>query len=159
MLLTGTFARSIDEKLRVAIPKRLRETLGCSVGGSLYVAPGTDGSIAMYPEESFANWGDRLRTAPPTQKEVRAFTRLFYAQAQRVELDQQGRIRIPAELAALAKLGKEAVLLGVQDHLELWAAEQWNRYLADQQARYDEIAEAALGGLPHTSGSRDPGGV
>jgi MraZ protein len=148
MLLTGTFARSIDEKLRVAIPKRLRETLGCPMGGNLYVAPGTDGSLAIYTEEAFAQWGERLKTAPPTQRDVRAFTRLFYAQAQRVELDRQGRIRLPAELAALARLGKDAVLLGVQDHLELWAAEQWKRYLAEQQARYDEIAEAALGGPP-----------
>jgi MraZ protein len=149
MLLTGTFARSIDEKRRVAVPKRLREALGCPAGGNLFVAPGTDGSLAIYPKEAFLRWGERLKTAPPTQKDVRAFTRLFYAQAKQVELDHQGRIRIPAELAALARLQKEAVLLGVQDHLELWAADQWQRYLAQQQARYDEIAEAALGGSPY----------
>jgi len=146
MLLTGTFARSIDDKLRVAIPKRLRETLGCPIGANLYVAPGTDGSLAIYTEEAFAQWGERLKNAPPTQRDVRAFTRLFYAQAQRVELDHQGRIRLPADLARLARLEKDAVLLGVQDHLELWATEQWKRYLAEQQVRYDEIAEAALGG-------------
>ncbi len=158
MLLTGTYARSIDEKLRVALPKRLRETLGCPIGGNLFVAPGTDGSLAIYPEEAFARWGERLRAAPPTQKDVRAFTRLFYSQAQQVELDQQGRIRIPAELAALARLEKEAVLLGVQDHLELWAADQWKQYLAHQQARYDEIAEVALGGVPRTpSETKSPG--
>jgi len=148
MLLTGTFARAIDQKLRVAIPKRLREILGCPIGGNLYVAPGTDGSLAIYTEEAFAEWGERLSAAPPTQRDVRAFTRLFYAQAQCVELDRQGRIRLPAELAALARLGKEAVLRGGQDHLELWAAEHWKRYLAEQQVRYDEIAEAALGGPP-----------
>jgi DNA-binding transcriptional regulator/RsmH inhibitor MraZ len=43
MLLTGTFPRSLDEKLRVAIPKRLREAIGCHEGGALFVAPGTDG--------------------------------------------------------------------------------------------------------------------
>jgi MraZ protein len=114
----------------------------------LFVAPGTDGSLAIYPEKAFVRWGERLKAAPPTQKDVRAFTRLFYAQAQQVELDRQGRIRIPAELAALARLGKEAVLLGVQDHLELWAAEQWQQYLTQQQSRFDEIAEVALGGSP-----------
>jgi MraZ protein len=154
MLLTGTFARSIDDKLRVAIPKRLRETLGCPIGGNLYVAPGTDGSLTIYTEEAFAQWGERLDSAPPTQRDVRAFTRLFYAQAQRVELDRQGRIRLPAELAKLARLEKDAVLLGVQDHLELWAAERWQRYLAEQQVRYDEIAEAALGGLPRAGVER-----
>lgn len=145
MLLTGTFARAIDEKLRVAIPKRLRENLGCPEGGALYVAPGTDGSLAIYTEEAFARLGERLGRASPTQQSVRAYTRLFYAQAQRVDLDRQGRIRIPPELAGLAQLGKDAVLLGVQDHLELWATERWKAYLAEKQSHYDEIAEAAFG--------------
>jgi MraZ protein len=149
MLLTGTFARAIDDKLRVAIPKSLRESLECPAGGSLYIGPGTDGSLAIYTEGALEHWGKRLELAPPTQRNVRAFIRLFYAQSQRVELDRQGRIRIPAELAALARLGKDAVLLGVQDHLELWAADQWRTYSAQMQARYDEIAEAAFGASPH----------
>ena len=60
MLLTGTFARSLDEKLRVAIPKRLRDLLGCPPGGALYVAPGTDESLAIYTEGSFAKLAERL---------------------------------------------------------------------------------------------------
>lgn len=146
MPLTGTFPRSVDEKLRVAIPKRLRELLGCPPGGAFYVAPGTDGSLAIYTEDSFGRLAERLAQASPAQKDVRAFTRLFYARAQQVELDQQGRIRIPGELAELARLGKDAVLLGVQDHLELWAAERWKTYLAEKHEHFDEIAEAALGG-------------
>ena len=65
MLLTGTFARSVDDKLRLAIPKRLREGLGCLEGGVLFVAPGTDGSLAIYTQETFLKWGDRLQAAPP----------------------------------------------------------------------------------------------
>ena len=129
MLLTGTFSRAIDEKLRVAIPKRLREGLGCAQGGNLYIAPSTDQSLAIYTEESFAQLAERLAQASPTQQQVRAFTRLFYARAQRVDLDGQGRIRVPVDLAQLASLEKEVVLLGVQDHLELWAAARWLEYL------------------------------
>ena len=155
MLLTGTYCRSVDEKHRVAIPKPLREILGCPVGGNLYVAPGTDHSLVIYTEEVLTRWGERLHQAPPTRRDVRAFIRLFYAQAQRVELDKQGRIRIPAELAAQVQLGSEAVLLGVQDHLELWAAERWSQYRSEQQARYDEIAEAAFGPGPGPASAPD----
>jgi MraZ protein len=146
-MLTGTYSRSIDEKLRVAIPKRLREAIDVQQGSPLFVAPGTDGSLAIYTEDSFSRLADRLAQASPTQKPVRAFTRLLYARAQRVELDRQGRIRIPVELVELAQLGKEAVLLGVQDHMELWATENWHKYLAERQDQYDEIAEAAFGEL------------
>ncbi len=148
MLLTGTFRRSIDEKLRVAIPKPLRADMQCPEGGAIYVAPGTDGSLALYTEGAFTRLAERLARVPPTRADVRAYTRLFFARAQRVEIDAQGRVRIPAELAETARLGKEAVLLGVQDRLELWDAGRWDTYLAEKQTDYDHIAETALGGPP-----------
>jgi MraZ protein len=145
MLLTGTFTRAVDEKLRLAIPKRLRDALGCQEGGVLYVTPGTDQSLALYTENALSRLAERLaEVSSPTRQDVRAFTRLFYSQAQQVEVDRQGRIRIPPELAQLAGLDSSAVLLGVQDHLELWAAERWQAYLGQKQAHYDEVAETAF---------------
>jgi MraZ protein len=146
MLATGTFNRSIDEKLRVAIPKRLREALECPDGAVLYIAPGTDQSLAFFTEGAFARLAERLGRVSPARQDVRAFTRLFYARAQRVALDRQGRVRIPAELAKLAELDKEAVLLGVHDHLELWSAQRWASYLAERQSHFDENAESAFDG-------------
>jgi MraZ protein len=144
MLLTGTYSRAVDEKLRVAIPKRLREVMQCVSGGVLYIAPGTDRSLAIYNEEAFSRLAEKLALASPAREDVRAFLRLFYAQAQQVDLDAQGRVRIPPELAGLAGLKNEIVLLGVQDHLELWAIEPWQAYLAQKQPHYDEIAETAF---------------
>ena len=144
MLLTGSFSRAIDEKQRIAIPKRIREELLRGDGNALYIAPGTDGSLALYTEDIFAALAARFTAASPAEQDVRAFGRLFYSRAQRVEFDTQGRIRIPTELASLAGLGRDAVLLGVFDHLEIWDRSRWEEYLADRQSRYDEIAEAAF---------------
>jgi MraZ protein len=144
MLLTGAFSRSLDEKQRVAIPKRLRDGWCPDNANGLYLAPGTDQSLALYTEDAFARLAERLTQTSPTRQDVRAFTRLFYARAQRVELDTQGRVRIPPELVALAQLDKDVVLLGVQDHVEIWAAERWAAYLADRQSHFDEVAETAL---------------
>ena len=144
MLLTGTFARAVDEKLRIAIPKPLREALGNLAKSVLYVAPGMDGSLALYTEEALAALADRLKQASPNAVDVRAFGRLFYARAQAVELDAQGRVRVPAELAELAGLGREAVLVGVNDHLELWDRNRWQQYVAEKQGQYDAIAEGAF---------------
>ncbi|NQU21759.1 MAG: division/cell wall cluster transcriptional repressor MraZ [Candidatus Nealsonbacteria bacterium] len=152
MLLTGQFARSIDDKLRVAIPKSLRRAMDCPEGGTLYLAPGTDDSLALYTEDAFARLADRLAGVSPTRQDVRAFSRLFYARAQRVQADGQGRVRIPQELATLAALKKEIVLLGVQDHVEIWSARRWESYLDQQRGHYDEVAETALGD-PGTGGS------
>ncbi len=119
--------------------------MGCQDGGVVYFAPGTDGSLAIYTEESFSRLAARLAEASPTEQHVRAFHRLFYARAQRADLDKQGRIRVPVELAELCGLGREVVLLGVYDHLELWSPSKWGAYLAEKKSQFDAIAEAAFG--------------
>lgn len=148
MLLTGTFPRLIDDKGRIAIPKPLRDCLndGSAQTTALFVTPGTDGSLAIYPESTFTQLGARFAQASPTARDVRDFSRMFYSQAVRVELDKQGRMRLPQELTMMAGLDKEAVLVGVQDRLELWDRQRWQDYLAEKTAQYDEIAEAAFGG-------------
>ena len=145
MLFTGTFKRSVDENQRVAIPKRLRNLFDSETKSHLIVAPGTDGSLALYTETGFSDLASRLGSASPTKQDVRAFSRVFYAQAERVELDGQGRVRLPAELLHLAGLKNEAILVGVGNHLELWEPTRWEAYLAEKQDRYDEIAERAFG--------------
>ncbi len=146
MLLTGSFQRSLDDKYRFTLPKTLRDTLERAGDVVLYIAPGTDRSLVMYTESAFQRLGDQLAQSPPTAQEVRAFSRLFYAQAQRVEPDRQGRIRVPPELASLALGGRDIVLLGVRDHLEVWDRDTWQGYLGEKQPLYDEIAESAFGG-------------
>lgn len=148
MLLTGQFLRSMDEKQRIALPKRVREALEGDKTPALFLTPGTDESLALYTEETLKSLADRLAAASPTRQDVRAYNRLFYARAERVELDEQGRFRIPASLVKLAKLNREVMLVGVQDHLEIWDNGLWETYLAGKSKDYDSIAEQAFGEGP-----------
>jgi MraZ protein len=146
MLFTGIFARSIDDKCRVAIPKPIRGELGGAREACLYVAPGTDGCVSVYTEEEFGRLAERLAVISPAAEHVRAFSRLFYGQAQRIQVDRQGRIRLPAELAGWAGLERDAVLVGVRDHLEIWDRGRWEAYRTAIKPRYDEIAASAFRG-------------
>lgn len=144
MLLTGTHHRTLDEKCRVALPKPLREGLETSENPMVYLAPGTDGALALYPEETFRQLGERLQSASPNARSVREYARLFFARAAAVRVDKQGRLRVPTELAQLAKLTGEVVLVGVQDHIELWPRAAWELYVAQRAERFDHIAESAF---------------
>lgn len=157
MLLTGTYERNLDEKLRLALPKRFRDVTAAK-DEPLFLVPGTDGSLALYPGPAFARLADRLAAQSPAAQDVRAFGRLLYAQSQSVELDRQGRFRVPLELARQAELGRECVLIGAGDHLELWNKGRWQAYLADLQPRYDQLAESALAGaVAGRSAATEPG--
>jgi MraZ protein len=87
---------------------------------------------------------EQLAAVSPAAEQSRAFSRLFYGQAQQIQLDRQSRIRIPSELAQWAGLERDAILVGVRDHLELWDRQRWDEYRTQLRPRYDEIAAAAF---------------
>lgn len=143
MVLTGTYERMLDEKLRLAVPKAFREAL--TQEDQLVLTPGTDGSLSLFPSRTFEAMAKQLAERSPGQ-DVRAFSRLLYSQAHSLEIDSQGRIRLPLELAKLASLEGEIALVGVGDRIELWNKRRWSDYLAALQPKYDQLAETALAG-------------
>ena len=144
MVLTGTYSRSLDEKRRLAVPKRLRDEFGNKDVTCLYIAPGTDRSLTLYAPDAFERLAQRLAQSSSNRADVRNYLRLFYARAEKVDLDGQGRIRIPDRLAMLAQLGREVVLLGVHDHAEIWDRAVWELFLEKHSTDFDEMAEQAF---------------
>ena len=141
MLLTGSYRRTLDDKLRVSVPKQLRDMLGDS---SLFVTPGTDRALVVYTGAVLDQLGQALGGLSPAGKDARAFNRLFYSQAQPGEIDKQGRLRIPPELARLSGLATEVVIVGLRDRLEIWDAAAWDSFLNSTQPSYDELAEKVM---------------
>ena len=150
MALTGTFERSLDDKNRIAVPKPLREefTLASSAPAEevvqLYVAPGQDKSLSLYNKVGFDALAQRLASSSSNRAEVLNFQRLLFSRAEKVELDGQGRIRIPERLAEFAQLKRDVMLLGVQDHAEIWDKGVWTEFEQRHAARFDEMAQAAF---------------
>ena len=142
MALTGTFERTIDNKLRLAVPKPLKEAFAGS--DDLFLAPGNEGCISLYSSEGFDRFARRLAKLSLGRATVRTFLRLFYARAERVVLDKQSRIRIPDRLMTLAELQRDVVVLGVHDHAEIWDKRLWEQFLAGHSAQYDDLTTEAL---------------
>jgi MraZ protein len=142
MLLTGTFSRTLDDKKRLALPRRIREQL--ENPESVFVTPGPDQSLWLYSQPALERLGEKLDQSPATDAEARVFRRLYFAQTEMVDLDSTGRILIPERLLEFAGLKHEVVLIGVRDHLELWDAERWQQYMKENAPRFDAVAEAAF---------------
>ncbi|HTN02219.1 division/cell wall cluster transcriptional repressor MraZ [Planctellipticum variicoloris] len=140
MALTGTYLRALDEKRRVAVPKRLRDDFGEANLEHLFIAPGTEKSLVIYAPKAFEQLAGRLADKASHQN----FLRLFYSSSERVDLDGQGRIRIPDRLAEYAGLSREAYLLGIQDHAELWDKAAWDQFVSRTTPEFDHLALEAL---------------
>jgi MraZ protein len=142
MLLTGTHPRALDEKKRLALPKRLREQLGEPT--TLFITPGPDQCLWLYTQAGLEQLAAKLDQTPATDTEARTFRRLYFAQTEAVDVDRTGRILLPERLIQFAGLCREVVLIGVRDHLELWDGERWQQYLTQHAPRFDAVAEAAF---------------
>jgi MraZ protein len=159
MVLTGSYRRTLDDKKRLSIPKPIRENLGLPQQGNVYIAPGTDKALVIYTQETLDKLGQAMAKLSPAAKEARAFARLFYSQIQPAEVDRQGRMRIPGDLADLAGIQSEVVVIGVRDRLELWDAQTWQDFLSRTQPTYDELAERVLGECLGPGSSVDTQGI
>ena len=146
MLLTGTYPRTLDDKKRLTLPKKLRDSLGNPV--SLFITPGPDQSLWLYTEADLERLAAKLDQPPATDAEARIFRRLYFAQTESVELERTGRILVPDRLMQFAVLQQEVVLLGVRDHLELWDAVRWQAYLNQHSGSLDSTAESAFSQKP-----------
>src|ERR1700716_1629620 len=112
MLLTGTHPRTLDDKKRLALPRKVREQLGEVT--QLFVTPGSDQCVWMYTKDELERLAVKLDQTSATDAEARVFRRLFFAQMEAVDLDRTGQILIPDRLVQFAGLGHEVVLLGVR---------------------------------------------
>ena len=133
-MFMGEFRHNIDAKGRLIIPSKLREQCGKSV----VITRGFDGCLALYTQEGWNDYYQKLQTLPKTKKEARNFVRIITSRASECEFDKLGRVNIPNVLRLEGKLEKECIIVGVGDHVEIWNQARWEDY-------YDKISESLDG--------------
>jgi MraZ protein len=137
-MLLGEHEHTLDDKNRLTLPARFRQAFA----EGIVVTRGMDGCLFAYtPEDWNSLVQGRLATLDPLSKEGRRMQRFFYAGATEAELDKQGRVGIPGALLEHAKLGRDVVVAGVHDHLEIWDRAAWRLELAEVEGSAEHVAE------------------
>ncbi len=137
-MLLGEYEHTIDDKNRLTLPARFRRAFA----EGIVVTRGLDECLYAYAPTAWTQLVER-RLAPldPFSKEGRQMQRFFYAGAVETELDRQGRVTIPPALIQRARLAREVVVAGVNDHLEIWDRAAWQRELAEVEGSAEDVAE------------------
>jgi len=137
-MLLGAYDHTIDDKNRLTLPAKYREAFKDGV----VVTRGLDGCLYAYRRPDWDRLVEsRLAALDPLSPETRRLQRFFYAGAAEAELDKQGRVMIPAQLIEHAKLGREVVVAGVNDRLEIWDRAAWRKELAEVEGSAEDVAE------------------
>ena len=135
VVFQGASSISLDGKGRLSMPTRHRDVLIATASGQLSLTKHPHGCLMVFPRPEWEKFRERISNLPMS---AQWWKRIFLGNAMDVELDATGRVLVSPELRTAAGITKEAVLLGMGNHFELW-----------DQATYDtQEAQAMRGDIP-----------
>jgi len=145
-MFVGQYQSKLDVKHRVKIPKRMWRQIEKSCDNTnLFLAPGYERCLSLYTEEEFLERRKKLQDQDNEQAEVRKLLRLFFSNAEPVELDSLGRFVLLPRHRKWIKNAVELIFVGVNDRIEIWGVESWQKFIDANEEDYDALAEKILG--------------
>ena len=137
-MLLGEYEHTLDDKSRITLPAKFRAAFATG----LVVTRGMDGCLYAYRRDDWERLVEsRLAELDPLSREGRQMQRFFFACATEAELDKQGRVMIPAALIQHGGLGRNVVIAGMRDHLEIWDSVTWRKEMKEVEGSAEDVAE------------------
>ncbi|MBR2020581.1 MAG: division/cell wall cluster transcriptional repressor MraZ [Clostridia bacterium] len=137
----GEYRHNLDSKKRVFIPAKLRDELG----ETFVVAKDIrEACLKVYSQAGWEAYIAPLREQNRRLSEK--ILRFLHSSLVQVSPDGQGRIVLPQELVAHAKIDRNVVIVGCCDYAEIWAEETYNQ-MKESEDISDMLAELESLGL------------
>ena len=133
----GEYEHTVDEKNRLTLPARFRH----SFANGVVLARGIENNIDVFPSDSWNESVARIASLDSLTREGREMKRHVFGGMAQTELDRQGRVLVPPHLAQHARIGKEVVVAGVHDHLEIWDRAEWAARVSTMEGSAGDVAE------------------
>lgn len=136
-MFLGRFGHNLDTKGRLAIPAKFRSALAAG----LVVTRGIDRCLTVYPLAAWQVLAEKVSALSISDPDARLLKRMVFGEAVDEELDAQGRIVLPPELRRYAGIDREATVVGMNTHLELWDPARWDELTATVEGEGASIAQ------------------
>ncbi len=163
MQLLGEFPVSIDNKGRLRVPTALLRQLGepsAEAGGYEFVVTrGFEGALSLYPQATWKHFEVRLSQLNRHSERQRKLMRFIYSGATYLVTDSADRILLPKPLMEHAGLSDEAILLAMQNYIEIWSPERYQQnVLMTDPEDITDLADEVLGSMEDSksTGEREP---
>ncbi len=139
-MFSGRYNHSIDDKGRIKIPQKIKDSLVSVYDNTSVVITNLDKCLVAYPLEEWRKLEEKALKLPSMQKDVIEFLRYFFSGAEEVGLDKMDRIHIPQSLKASGNLNKDAVLVGIINRFEIWDRNLWDENFQGAKSNFESIA-------------------
>jgi len=146
-LFSGQHPSTIDDKNRVIIPAKMRQAAGRDGEAGYYATRGIDDCIVIQTAARFEQRGAGAADEKVRQTAAgRMLERALFSRAEFVKCDKQGRFLLPAALIDSLGIGKNVVIVGVNDRIEVWDAARWEQVIKEAEEQLQKQAEQIYGG-------------
>ncbi len=136
-MFIGEYRHTFDAKNRISLPAKFRSDLGRSV----VITRGLDKCLFVYPKAVWKREAQKIAQHSTGGAAGRGLARLMLAGASESDVDSNGRVLIPDYLRTFATLSTKAVLVGVNDRVEVWDENAWQAYTVSIERDADQFAE------------------
>lgn len=126
---SGSYSAKLDEKGRFVLPQNLRYQLVENGSLEFSIALSMGGCLAIYKKSDIEKIVEQFRKKQHIGKFQKFFT-LFFSTLFHTTCDNVGRITLPSNLKSGVGIGKEIVIAGAMNKIELWPKEVYDRDLA-----------------------------
>ncbi|MBR5341972.1 MAG: division/cell wall cluster transcriptional repressor MraZ [Erysipelotrichaceae bacterium] len=136
-MFIGEYQHNLDAKGRIIVPSKFRDELHTT----FILTRGLDGCLTIYSLEQWDKLFEEINKLPTTKKSARQYIRMLTSTATECTLDNQGRIQIPSFLSKPVNIVKECVVIGANDHIEIWDKTTWDNYYLEASDNFEDVAE------------------
>ncbi|MGD9108032.1 MAG: division/cell wall cluster transcriptional repressor MraZ [Gammaproteobacteria bacterium] len=145
-MFRGINSINVDQKGRIAIPVRYRQTLLEKAQGQMIITIDTEQRcLLLFPLTIWEEIEQKIAKLPSFSPATRRIQRLLIGHATELALDSHGRILLPPLLRKYANIQKKLMLVGQGNKFELWNNEQWQQqrdhWLNSELVKEGEIPE------------------
>lgn len=139
-MFKGSYQHSIDDKGRISIPARFRELiLERSKGKEEVTITRVEDCIEVYPLLDWEKIEKKFQEAPLMDEDIQTFTRIFFMRARDCSLDRQGRILLPSNMRDDCDMGRQGLIIGVMNKIEIWPVNKWEATEKNFGSKFNEI--------------------
>jgi transcriptional regulator MraZ len=141
----GESVHKVDQKGRVSVPAPFRRVLEDGdpdwtegLNPNFVIIYGRPGRACLegYSIQSIGEIDDMIATLPRFSREREIIERFINTRSVYAQVDENGRVLLPAKLRELVGLGDEALFAGMGDKFQIWTPEA---YAADEARIASEI--------------------
>ncbi len=144
-MLIGEYTHTIDEKNRMSLPAKFRTELGKKV----VITPGLEDCLFVFSMKEWLKVKNKLSNSESDlsflSADRRSFNRFMFGRAAEVEIDSIGRVLLPSFLKERLGLKDKAIVVGVEDRVEIWHEKAWDKYNSDIEKQASGLAEKLAG--------------